>query len=796
MTKLVVLQISKNLNKNYWVNLRISEPDREPFVQVSGTLPLADLTIEQYQKWHKSYQQLSYFIKLKTKIDRLADSVESEICNYVNRQKQINKQDLVLLKERFDRWLKAPGFRHITRIIRQELARNEEILFLICASSLELKQLPWHLWSLIKSYPLAEIIISPENKLFFDLSTQILQNNLKILAILGNVSETDFLKYKQELNERFPRSKITCIDRTKLEKINNFLKKYRWDILFFNSDARSNEYQRIFGNIESGNITLDRIKDGLKIAKENGLKLAIFNIRDSWQGVELLEKINVDRTIVMREIISDRAAREFLISFLTEFIQTNSLTLAVCAARKKLKTADNLLDLSWFPILYQSNAQIKNKIYPQYITLQENSNSSNGRKVYSIIDRGVGIKTKLESRETERVEKLIEPIAKEPEKEREIPKVLPEKESLPQINKTQSPQQENHPISWNKTSLIGLIALIFIGTKIYTIVFSFIVMRFFENSNIIPTVASSPEMINLKSHYQKKATFSDIEKVPSGLFRYGGSASWAKIRDEVNPKIASVWPNFQLVYTKPTLEASNSDMAIRMLLDSQLSFAQLSRPLKPEEHQQALDKKIELQQMPIAIDAIVFAVHPDLNISGLTLAQLRDIYTGKITNWQELGGPDLSIAVYSKSPFKSGSAEFFQKQVLNNRNFSERVKIVDDIDLTLKQVSRNRGAIFYASASHIVLRCAIKPLAIGRNFNNLIYPYRGNNTKAEKCQDPIGGLNFAAIQNSTYPLSRYLYLIVKKSSYFDRLAGEAYVNLLISQEGQNLIEASGFVPIH
>lgn len=76
-----------------------------------------------------------------------------------------------------------------------------------------------------------------------------------------------------------------------------------------------------------------------------------------------------------------------------------------------------------------------------------------------------------------------------------------------------------------------------------------------------------------------------------------------------------------------------------MLLQDQLSFAESSRSLTIEEYQNAVERGFKLKQIPVAIDGLAIAVNPDLSLKGITLNQLKEIYTGKITNWRQLGGP-------------------------------------------------------------------------------------------------------------------------------------------------------------
>ena len=185
-----------------------------------------------------------------------------------------------------------------------------------------------------------------------------------------------------------------------------------------------------------------------------------------------------------------------------------------------------------------------------------------------------------------------------------------------------------------------------------------------------------------------------------------------------------------------------------------------------------------------------------MNIPGLTLAEIKDIYTGKIANWQEVGGPNLEIIAYSKSPLESGTAEFFQKNILNKETFGTRIETVTNTTTTLRKVGQEKGAIFYASAPEIIGQCSIEPLAIGREKTELIAPYIEPLIPPSQCPANRNRINYEVFQNAKYPLTRYLFVIVKQNGLFEEKAGLAYSKLLLTKEGQELIERAGFVAIY
>lgn len=290
-------------------------------------------------------------------------------------------------------------------------------------------------------------------------------------------------------------------------------------------------------------------------------------------------------------------------------------------------------------------------------------------------------------------------------------------------------------------------------------------------------------------------TLAEMKDVPEGLFNYGGSTTWAPIRQDVDRAIQTVWPNFQLRYTDPTTGTPGSSRGIKMLIGNQLSFSQSSRPLKTEEYQEAEQRGFKLKEIPVAIDGIAIAVHPDLKISGLTVVQIKDIYTGKITNWKEVNGPDLAIIPYSRRSEDGGTVEFFRENILEGEEFGSNVQYVYSTTPAIREVSQNLGGIYYASAPEIVPQCSIKPLPIGRKEQEWVTPYQEPFIPVSQCPARRNQLNQMAFQTADYPITRRLFVIIKQNGQIDEQAGLIYANLLLTDQGQQLITKAGFVNI-
>ena len=196
-------------------------------------------------------------------------------------------------------------------------------------------------------------------------------------------------------------------------------------------------------------------------------------------------------------------------------------------------------------------------------------------------------------------------------------------------------------------------------------------------------------------------------------------------------------------------------------------------------------------------------MNPQINVPGLTVNQLKDIYTGKIRNWQQVGGPNLAIIPYSRSAEDSGTVKFFVNSVLAGQPLSAKViKLVNSTTVGLGKIATNPGGIYYASAPEVVPQCSVRPLPLGLQAGNFISPYQKPFIALQSCHSQRNKVNLKAFEkgfgDGQYPLTRYVSIIVKDfdgGNDIEEQAGKAYANLLLTDEGQRLIEKVGFVPI-
>ena len=120
--------------------------------------------------------------------------------------------------------------------------------------------------------------------------------------------------------------------------------------------------------------------------------------------------------------------------------------------------------------------------------------------------------------------------------------------------------------------------------------------------------------------------------------------------------------------TTISVTGGGSGVGIAALIDNTTDIAASSRKMKIDEKLKISDAGRSFKETIIAYDALSVIVHPSNKVSKLTREQLEGIFTGKITNWKEVGGDDLKIIAYTRES-SSGTYEFFKDHVLNKKNY-------------------------------------------------------------------------------------------------------------------------------
>jgi phosphate transport system substrate-binding protein len=224
-------------------------------------------------------------------------------------------------------------------------------------------------------------------------------------------------------------------------------------------------------------------------------------------------------------------------------------------------------------------------------------------------------------------------------------------------------------------------------------------------------------------------------------------------------------------------EALGSGTAFVGLLDGSAQLGAASRAVKENELAEAAKLGITLREFVIGYDGIAVVAHPANPVSSLTIAQLSDLFTGKLRNWSEVGGPDLPVRLISR-PSYSGTFSFFRDKVLRRGNdkgpedYAAGTEFVEENGAILKQVAQERGAISYVGIGWVTPE--VKVLGV-----------------APKAGQPPVRASVATVRTGSYPIYRPLLMYSRGEP-----SGEAR-NLLafvLSSEGQKLVAGNDFVP--
>ncbi|MBE9128035.1 MULTISPECIES: CHASE2 domain-containing protein [unclassified Coleofasciculus] len=353
MGKLVVLRLDGEAREQgFRVTLAIGLEGAPPEIELTGYLPaVPELAHHIQHHWLHQYRSIGAPYRIKPKKITYDGSLNQRLKEC---QESANE-----LRDRFKAWLDCESFRPLDRRLREELSREEEIRFLIRTEDRQLQKLPWHLWDFFEHYSKAEIGLSGTT--FERPNTSTLNHRtatVKILAILGHSEGLDIEKDRQLL-ENLPNAETTFLVENTRQEITDQLWEQPWDIIFFAGHSETQgETGRIYIN-PTESLTINELWYALKKAVERGLKLAIFNSCDGLGLAQQLNDLQIPQMIVMRELVPDRVAQEFLKHFLMAFAGGQPFYLAVREAREQLQGLESIFPCaSWLPVICQNPTQV------------------------------------------------------------------------------------------------------------------------------------------------------------------------------------------------------------------------------------------------------------------------------------------------------------------------------------------------------------------------------------------------------------------------------------------------------
>lgn len=227
-----------------------------------------------------------------------------------------------------------------------------------------------------------------------------------------------------------------------------------------------------------------------------------------------------------------------------------------------------------------------------------------------------------------------------------------------------------------------------------------------------------------------------------------------------------------------SVTGGGSGTGIAALINGTCDIAESSRAIKPKERDQAKEKGTDVKEFQVAIDALVVAVNPQNPVDKLTIPQLSDIFTGKVTNWKDLGGPDERITVLSRER-NSGTHVYFLEHVVRRGNekgpeeFAKEVLMMPSSQAITDEIAKSKGAIGYYGLGY--LNESNKPLDV-----------------AAADGKPYVKPSSAAATDGSYPIARPLYFYTPGEP---RAEVKSFIDFCLSDDGQKVVVKVEFVPL-
>lgn len=236
--------------------------------------------------------------------------------------------------------------------------------------------------------------------------------------------------------------------------------------------------------------------------------------------------------------------------------------------------------------------------------------------------------------------------------------------------------------------------------------------------------------------------------------------AWAENFMEKNPNVSIA------------VTGGGSGTGIAALISGTCDIAESSREMEQKEIDQAKQKRFEPKKISVALDGLAVVVNPKNPVSNLTIVELKDIFTAKITNWKEVGGNNARITILSRE-VNSGTHVYFKEHVLNKTEFAPTALMLTSSQAIADEVTNNPNAIGYYGMGYIS-------------------PQQKAIHVAKDKQSEYVAPTIENVKKGTYPISRPLFMYTKGEP---KSIVKSFIDFVLSDEGQKIVSELDFVPI-
>jgi phosphate transport system substrate-binding protein len=231
-----------------------------------------------------------------------------------------------------------------------------------------------------------------------------------------------------------------------------------------------------------------------------------------------------------------------------------------------------------------------------------------------------------------------------------------------------------------------------------------------------------------------------------------------------------------------TLSGGGSGVGISDLINGTTDLANSSRAIKDDEKTKAQSAGEDIKEYKVVIDGICIVTSKNITIPELTIDQLSGIYTGKITNWNQVGGPDAQITAIARDS-SSGTGEYFLQKVVQldgktkTNDYSQNTLRLQSNADVINQVETNDNSVGYIGMGY---------LKDAGDKVNMVKVKLSENT-------PAIAPTIETVSDFSYPIARYCYIYANTN----KVSGiaKAYLDFVLSPDGQNIAVEAGFVKV-
>ncbi len=234
---------------------------------------------------------------------------------------------------------------------------------------------------------------------------------------------------------------------------------------------------------------------------------------------------------------------------------------------------------------------------------------------------------------------------------------------------------------------------------------------------------------------------------------------WAETYMKLNPEISI------------QVTGGGSGVGIAALINGTTDIANSSRPIKKTEIEKLKSRYNTLGvEIPCAKDGITVYLNEANKVEELSIQQLSDIYTAKITNWKVVGGADEEIKIYGREN-SSGTYVYFKEAVVK-ADYAASCQTLPGTAAVVNAVKKDKNGIGYGGAAYAA---GVKHCKVKKDSNSESYLPTAVN-----------------IAENQYPITRYLYMYMR-----NRPTGEMkkYIDWILSPDGQKIITEVGYFPV-